>query len=174
MNLPNRYSVRIFSLGFAVGVLVSLLTILVAIAHGQQAPDLQTLWGHIYHSGRLRVLQATASVTGTIVDATAGKQKDLCRHEKDGDGHCWLKLDPGEEQFLNQANMDSQGGNLVYEPICRYRVTQEDAKAACQGFTQQITIPPVGTHVRLTGSHVLDTQHGWNEIHPVSQIEIIP
>jgi hypothetical protein len=141
------------------------------LAYGQELPD---LWAHVYHPSRLRIIQARATVTGVIVDATAGKQKDLCRHEKDGDGHCWLRLDPGQEQFLNQENLDKQGGNIVYEPICRYKVTQADAISACEGFHQQITIPPAGSHVRLTGSHVLDTQHGHMEIHPVSAIEVIP
>jgi hypothetical protein len=36
-------------------------------------------------------------VTGTIVDATNGKQTDGVRHEKDGDTHGWLEVDSGFE-----------------------------------------------------------------------------
>lgn len=36
----------------------------------------------------------------------------------------------------------------------------------------KIVIPPVGTHVKLTGSWVMDDNHAhWNEIHPVMKIE---
>src|SRR5258708_14685094 len=138
------------------------------------AQDLPELWSHVYHPGRLRVRKARATVTGVIVDATAGKNKDGCRHEADGDGHCWLKLDPDQEQFLNQGNFEHQQGNLVYEPICRYRVTQADAIEACKDFRQDIVIPPLGSHVRLTGSSVLDTQHGHLEFHPLSAVDVIP
>ena len=60
----------------------------------------ESLWGHVYHRQRLLVNERCVSVTGTLVDATDGKVKDGCRHEADGDGHCWLRLDAGQEQFL--------------------------------------------------------------------------
>lgn len=89
-----------------------------------------TLWQHIYHSKRLVVKQACISVTGTLVDASHGRQKDGCRHEKDADCHTWLALDKGEEGLLNAKNLSNEGGNLVIEPICRYLpVTQADAVA---------------------------------------------
>lgn len=134
-----------------------------------------SLWKkHIYHSYRLQVDNPCTVATGVIVDATHGKNKDGCRHEADGDGHCWLKLDPGQEQFLNQGNLDKQEGNLVFEPICRYRVTQEDAKAACKNYKQPLVIPPVGTHVRMVGAAVTDLQHGHKEFHPVWSITVLP
>jgi len=30
--------------------------------------------------------------------------------------------------------------------------------------------PATGTRVQVTGSYVLDTNHGWMEIHPVSVV----
>jgi hypothetical protein len=143
-----------------------------ASAQGQPSCD-DSLWKHLYHSPRLQVHQLCATVTGTIVDASHGKNKDGCRHEADGDGHCFLKLDAGQEKFLNQKNLDNEDGALVFEPICHYRVTQADAKAACKDWKQNLVLPPVGSHVRMTGSWVTDLQHGHNEIHPVSAIEII-
>ena len=133
---------------------------------------------HVYHPNRLIVKQQCIAVTGTIVDATANQSKhqaDGARHEKDGDTHGWLKLDPGLENLLNAGNMSDEGGNLVFEIICKYPVTQADAQAACQGYTDHVTLPPVGSHVRIVGQYVQDTFHAkWNEIHPVTSITLVP
>jgi len=93
----------------------------------------------------------------------------------DGDTHGWLKLDPGSENLLNSGNINDEGGNLVFEIICKFPVTQADAKAACQNYTDHVKLPPVGSHVRIVGRYVQDTFHGqWNEIHPVSSITQVP
>src|SRR6185437_6403711 len=67
-------------------------------------------------------------------------------------------------------------GNLVFEIVCKFRVTQADAVASCPSTYQTpIHLPPIGSHVRIVGSYVQDTNHGkWMEIHPVTSIEIIP
>jgi hypothetical protein len=133
---------------------------------------------HVYHPNRLILKQECIAVTGTIVDATATQSKhqtDGTRHEHDGDTHGWLKVDSGFENLLNSGNTNDEDGNLVFEIICRFPVTQTDAKAACQGYTDQISLPPVGSHVRIVGRYVQDTFHGqWNEIHPVTSIAVIP
>jgi hypothetical protein len=133
---------------------------------------------HVYHPNRLIVKQQCIAVTGTIVDATATqsrKRPDGVRHEGDGDTHGWLKLDPGFENLLNAGNMSDEGGNLVFEIICRYPVTQADAKASCLGYTDHVTLPPVNSHVRIVGRYVQDTFHRqWMEIHPVTSITVIP
>jgi Bacterial SH3 domain len=133
---------------------------------------------HVYHPNRLIVKQECIEVTGTIVDATATQSKhqaDGTRHEPDGDTHGWLKVDSGFENVLNSGNINDEGGNLVFEIICKFPITQTDAKAACQGYTDQIMLPPVGSHVRIIGRYVQDTFHGqWNEIHPVTSITVIP
>jgi uncharacterized protein YraI len=133
---------------------------------------------HVYHPNRLIVKQECISVTGTIVDATATqskKQPDGVRHEKDGDTHGWLKVDPEFENLLNAGNMTDEDGFLVFEIICRFPVTQADAKAACHDYTDHVALPPVGSHVRIVGRYVQDTFHGqWMEIHPVTSITVIP
>ena len=97
------------------------------------------------------------------------------RVEKDGDYHIRVKLDPPFSNLINSANMKNQFGDLVVEPICVNRVTQADAISACQNFHQNISIPSIGSHVNITGSYVLDTEHGnWAEIHPVTSITKIP
>jgi hypothetical protein len=137
-----------------------------------------SLAAHVYHPNRLIVKQDCMAITGTIVDATATqstKEPDGTRHEPDGDTHGWLKLDPGFETLLNSGNINDEGGNLVFEIICKFPVTQPDAKTACQGFTDHVSLPPVGSHVRIVGRYVQDTFHGqWNEIHPVTSITVTP
>jgi hypothetical protein len=130
----------------------------------------QSLWDHVYHPNRL-IQHGCVSVTGIIVDASHGRYRDGVRHEGYGDTHGWLKLDPQYSNLLNDGNQTYQGGNLVFEIVCYYPVKQQDAKAACRQYESNVTLPPVGTHVRITGTYVQDTNHGhWMEIHPVTEI----
>jgi hypothetical protein len=122
------------------------------------------LWEHVYHKYRLEVIEECKSVTGTI---------EKIRKEDDGDLHMLLKLDAGQENLLNDKNISGQHGDLVLEPICVNKVTQEDAKEPCSGYVNDVKIPKVGDHVKVTGSYVLDKEHGWNEIHPVTAIESV-
>jgi hypothetical protein len=133
-------------------------------------------WQHVYHPTRLIVKQDCLTVTGTIVDATATQshhQPDGVRHEGDGDTHGWLQLDAPFAELLNAGNTSDEGGNLVFEIVCHYSVTQADAKSSCTGFMDHTTIPPVGTHVAITGTFVTEKNHAkWNEIHPVTSIKV--
>jgi len=113
-----------------------------------------TLWNHVYHPARLIVKNACVTVTGTIVDATAGRRSDGVRHEADGDTHGWLKVDPQFKDMLNAGNTSAEGGNLVFEIVCRFPVTQKDAKSACKGYLDQVQLPPVGSHVSVVGTFV--------------------
>ena len=152
---------------------LAVLLILASVSFAQQKCN-DAFWHHVYKPERLIVHKMCATVTGTVVDATAGKRKDGVRHEADGDCHGWLRLDPGQEKYLNAGNKSDEGGNLVYEIVCLFPVTQADAKSACKGYKSPITLPAVGSHVRMTGSWVQDTNHAkWNEIHPVESIEVL-
>lgn len=133
-----------------------------------------TLWTHVYNPQRLIVKQKCITVTGTIVDATNGKKSDGVRHEPDGDTHGWLKVDPGFENLLNAGN-SAEGGNLVFEIVCKFPVTQADAKAACPlTYHTPVQLPAVGSHVSVVGSYVQDSNHAkWMEIHPVTKITVI-
>ena len=134
------------------------------------------LWKHVYNPQRLLVKQDCITVTGVIVDATATQSKhqaDGVRHEGDGDTHGWLQVDPQFANLLNAGNMSDEGGNLVFEIVCHFTVTQTDAKPACAGFKDHTAIPSIGTHVAISGTFVQDTNHSqWNEIHPVSSIKV--
>ena len=132
------------------------------------------LWQHVYHPYRLLVMNECVAVSGTIVDATNGRNSDGVRHEADGDTHGWLRPDPQFANLLNNGNTTAENGNLVFEIVCHYPVTQADAKPACSTFGDRTVIPPVGSHVAITGTFVQDTNHQrWNEIHPVSRIVVI-
>lgn len=124
-----------------------------------------SLWNHVYHSYRLTVLKSCTTVTGTI---------DHIIHEKDGDTHIRLKLDTAYTSMLNSKNVSDQYGDLVLEPVCEESPTQTDAIGACTGYRSDVVVPAVGTHVGVNGSYVLDTDHGWNEIHPVTSITVTP
>jgi hypothetical protein len=133
------------------------------------------LWTHVYHPDRLIVKQQCIAVTGTIVDATSGKEPDGVRHEADGDTHGWLKPDAEFQNLLNAGNISDEGGNLVFEIVCKFPVTQPDAKTACRSFTNQVNLPATGSRVRVVGTLVQDTFHAkWIEIHPVTSITVIP
>lgn len=82
------------------------------------------LWRHVYNPQRLTIHQQCVHVTGTIVDATNGKRADGVRHEADGDTHGWLKLDPPFVSMLNAGNRSNEQGDLVFEVVCHFAVTQ--------------------------------------------------
>ena len=121
-----------------------------------------SLWRHVYHAKRLKVIRQCTSVTGVI---------EHNKKEPDGDFHIRLKLDAQYTGMLLPNNYKYQQGDLVLEPVCETGdVTQQDAEAACQGFHGNVRVPPVGTHVIVTGSYVDDLEHKWAEIHPVSSV----
>lgn len=72
--------------------------------------------------------------------------------------------------------MSDEGSNMVFEIVCMFHVSQADAKAACPPtFHNPVQLPPVGSHVRIVGTYVQDTNHAqWMEIHPVTSITVIP
>lgn len=124
----------------------------------------QSLWNHVYNPTRLTIIDPCKIVSGII--------EEIRDYETDGDYHILLKLDPQYANLINSVNMVRQKGDLVVEPICQHKVTQEDAKQACKGFSSHVIVPPVGTHVKVTGTYVLDGKHGgWYEIHPVTSME---
>lgn len=123
------------------------------------------LWKFIHRPERLQVIESCKIVTGVIAEIEP---------ELDGDMH--VLVIPDDPSIINSANVTEQKGRLVVEPICQNPAREQEAIKACQGFNYpKITIPKVGTHVRITGSYVLDKHHdGWVEIHPVTSMEVIP
>ena len=136
-----------------------------------------SLWEHVYHPTRLLVKADCVTVTGILVDATAHQahhRPDGVRHEPDGDTHGWLKVDSEFANLINPGNVSDEDGNLVFELVCHYTVSQTDAQPTCAGFTDHTVIPPVGSHVAITGTFIQEKNHKkWNEIHPVSRIVVV-
>src|SRR5215472_12960789 len=129
-----------------------------------------SLWAHVYHGrfpsaeDRLQVVNPCLTITGTIVSA---------RSEADGDWHIRLDLDSEYRSLLNQANLEKQQGYLVLEPMCSNHVSRTDTleEGVCDGFSQNIFATNfVGHRVAATGAYVIDRQHGWTELHPVTSI----
>jgi hypothetical protein len=145
----------------------SALTSPSSLANGCVQPS--DLNSHVYHPDRLKVLQACITVTGKI---------DFIRKEADGDYHIGLKLDSQFAALVNSCNTTclngAEHGDLVIEPVCELPVTQADAVASCAGYHNSMVIPPVGSHVSVKGAYVLDTAHGWTELHPAVEIKVIP
>lgn len=138
------------------------------------------LWTHVYGPQRLLIQRDCISVTGMIVDATGPphgpKSPDGLVHAEDGDAKGYLRVDQPFADLVDSGDAAYQNDNLVFEVVCHFVVQQESAKPACAGFDDRTTIPPVGTHVAMTGTLVRDIQPsgiGWNEIHPVSSIKIL-
>ncbi|TAN32885.1 hypothetical protein EPN29_07680 [bacterium] len=123
---------------------------------------------HVYKPDRLEVLKPCIAVTGVI---------DFIRQERDGDFHIGLKLDSQFAGLVNACNATclrgAEHGELVVEPVCMTTPTQGDAVSSCAGYHNPIRIPPVGSHVRMTGAYVLDLDHGWTEIHPLQEVDVI-
>ena len=132
-------------------------------------------------------------VESCVPSHSVARKTTLCHSHRDNRGrHCgtrarwcttrsgrrysWMaEVDAGFEDLLNPGNLSNEGGNLVFEIVCEFKVTQADAKPACNNFTNSIKIPPVGSHVQIVGSYVRDTNHAqWMEIHPVTSIKVIP
>ncbi len=124
-----------------------------------------SLWNNVYDPTRLKVMASCMTVTGTIINQHASD---------DGDIDMEFALDPQFANLLNSGNVSKLSGNLNIEAICQAPIQPDTPAAvpACQGLPSLIVLPPVGTHVQVTGSYVLDTNHGWMEIHPISVIEV--
>jgi len=116
---------------------------------------------NIYHPERLILISKNKTVSGTV---------EHIIKEKDGDIHIRLKLDSAS-YLLNNKNYSAQHGCLVIEIICACKCTQPDAITACKNYTNTIPIPYVGQHIVVTGNYILDKEHGWTEIHPVTNIQ---
>jgi hypothetical protein len=120
-----------------------------------------TLWNRVYDPGRLQILDACRTVTGVIMDTHVSD---------DGDTVLPIAIDAAYVGLLNAENTAKLNGWLQVEVVCQAnaRSNEIDAIRACQDFAGSVPVPPVGTRVQVTGTYVLDHNHGWTEIHPVS------
>ena len=102
----------------------------------------------VYHSYRLTVLGTCEWFVGTVV---------AIRAESDGDHHVDVAPDKGYGKFLDGGDREHQHGGLLLEII--------------KG--QKLPVPFVGERISVFGTWVHDTNHGWNEIHPIWAINYL-
>jgi hypothetical protein len=121
-----------------------------------------SLWKHVNQGERLHVEEPCTAVEGRVVSLYRAS---------DGDLH--IALDPEDKSVLNLVNVMHAHGKLVVEIICEHTPADPDDKVACAAFHPQITVPNIGDHIRVTGAYVIDRDNGWNEVHPVTRIEVL-
>jgi hypothetical protein len=156
-----------------IGVILAAVAALIigAVAYGPSllqsnsaCTDPACIWSHVYNPSRLQTVKSGITASGTVADK---------REEADGDYHILVQLDTQYANLTNQANVNLQHGWLVVEIICVLPVTQQDAIAACQNYTNTIPIPNIGQHITFSGPYVLDSEHSyWAEVHPVYSLTI--
>jgi hypothetical protein len=120
------------------------------------------LWKHVYSPERLALIETCTAVEGRVASL---------HRAVDGDLH--IGLDPEQKSTLNLANVMHAQRRLIVEVVCDHPTTKQQPSSACAGFTSQITAPSIGDRVRVTGAYVTDHDNGWNEVHPVTRIEIL-
>ena len=120
------------------------------------------LWKHVHEKERLHVVEECTAVEGRVVSL-----------DRASDGDLHITLDPVHKSVLSLVNVIHAHGELVVEVICEHAPADAGDKGACGDFHSQITIPNVGDRVRVTGAYVTDRDNGWNEVHPVTGIEIL-
>jgi len=117
---------------------------------------------YVYFPQRLKVINHCITVTGII------REEQIIG---DGDIHVHIKVDPKFQFIINAANIKYYHGWLVTEAICH------PPHKCIDGFQSTLPIPPVGTHVKVTGPYVLDEgggHFGWSEIHPIENMSAVP
>jgi hypothetical protein len=118
---------------------------------------------NVYHPSRLEVIRPCVSISGTVMSV---------RSEDDGDVHFDLPVDP---RLVNAGNVAHQHGWLVVEivpadePGCVVGQPPRPASGTydcgtCTGAN--VASPAIGARVTVTGPYVLDSNHGWMEVHP--------
>jgi len=119
----------------------------------------------VHNPDRLQVLDRCKHAEGIVVDVA---------REDDGDYHIWFKVDPGYEYLLNAENHFQARPALLAEvtPDCPPTTNPPDAQSAAKCPRSSLPIPVIGEHVAVNGPWVLDTDHGWREIHPVDSIRL--
>ena len=111
------------------------------------------------------MLDPCVHATGLVVEVA---------HEDDGDYHVWFTPDPAYSYLINSENHFQARPAMLAEitPDCPLTSHPADAPAAARCPRSTLPIPVIGDHVSMSGPWVLDTDHGWREIHPVDSIQI--
>lgn len=102
----------------------------------------------VYSPQRLRVLRACQWFVGFVARIV---------RLPDNDVRCDLVPARGYERLLNAANISAQHGQFVAVMI--------------YGQPMQFIRPSIGERIAVFGTWVRDVEHGWNEMHPVWEVQ---
>jgi hypothetical protein len=125
--------------------------------------DPNNVSSHVYNPARLQTVKDCITVSGIV---------DNVISEDDGDYHIWFHVDQQYAGLPNDANNAYRQGDMLAEIICATTVNQQDAVLACENYSNQIPIPNTNQNITVTGPYVLDSYHGWMEVHPVYSLII--
>jgi len=120
----------------------------------------------VYQPDRLQVLDPCTHAEGVVVAVIP---------EPDGDYHVWINVDGQYQRLLNPENHFQGRPALLAEitPDCPLSTNPPNAAAAARCPESKLTIPKPGDRIAIDGPWVLDTNHGWNEIHPVDTLRVL-
>jgi len=95
--------------------------------------------------------------------------------EDDGDYHVWIVLDAAYADLLNAENHFQGKPTMLAEivPDCPVNAPPPDGPSAERCPPTKLRVPLAGQRIAIDGPWVLDTNHGWLEIHPVDTIVTI-
>jgi hypothetical protein len=120
----------------------------------------------IYQPDRLQILDPCQHAVGLVVSVVP---------EDDGDYHVWIVVDPAYSDLLNAENHFQGKPTMLAEivPDCPANTPPPDGPAADKCPPTRLTVPTAGQRISIDGPWVLDTNHGWREIHPVDTLVIL-
>lgn len=120
----------------------------------------------IYQPDRLQILDPCRHAVGLVVSVVP---------EQDGDYHVWIVLDQAYSDLMNAENHFQGKPTMLAEivPDCPANAPPTDSSAADKCPPTRLTVPTEGQRVAIDGPWVLDTNHGWREIHPVDTLVIL-
>lgn len=120
---------------------------------------------HTYNWNNLTLKQPCVTMTGTIQLILPPSQTG------DGDAHIYILPD---SPYINLVYSPTTFPNwLNVEETCVGTPLDTTVDPYCSNWTNPLYLPNIGEHVRCTGPWVFDPTHGWNEIHPVCDMELI-
>jgi hypothetical protein len=120
----------------------------------------------VYQPDRLQVLDACAHAEGVVLAVVP---------EPDGDYHVWIDVGSKYGHLLNGEDHFQGRPALLAEitPDCPLSTNPPNALAASRCARSEIPIPKQGERIAIDGPWVLDTNHGWNEIHPIDTLKVL-
>jgi hypothetical protein len=118
----------------------------------------------VYQPDRLQVIDPCKHAEGVVVDVAA---------EDDGDYHVWFTPDSAYAYLMNSENHFQGRPSMLGEITPSCPSSPPDGAAAAKCPKSQLHIPALGDHIAIDGPWVLDTNHGWREIHPVDSISVL-